>query len=161
MFFSLTMRNASSASLARTAVTFSTFFFPRRIASENATVRRTAVGASTSSITILKPARYNLKAMPEARSPAPRITTSIFSPHSTYAAIFLYYKSSSYIPATLRLPTIFISNASFSAGSIAHARPQSALISTGVGISRPGISCSLHICSQVSASCVESNATTI
>ena len=58
----------------------STLVSPRRMASEKHTVRRMEVGTGRSHITTRIPARKRRSAMPEAMSPAPRITTSMQTP---------------------------------------------------------------------------------
>ena len=69
--------STSSGVFARTAVTSSTVVSPKRMACEKQTVRRMAVGCGRSVITTARPARQRRSATPEARSPAPRINTSI------------------------------------------------------------------------------------
>ena len=69
----------TSSSTARRAETPSTAISPRRTASEKQTVRRMEVGAAVSHRTASIPARYNRSAVPVARSPPPRITTSMSS----------------------------------------------------------------------------------
>ena len=68
---------ADAALSHSTPRTSSTQTAPRRIASEKHTVRRMDVGTARSHITTCMPARKRRSAMPEAMSPAPRITTSI------------------------------------------------------------------------------------
>ena len=67
---------------ARTAVTSSTVNRPVVRACEKQTVLRMAVDRSKSVITTSMPARLRRSAMPEARSPAPRISTSMDIPPS-------------------------------------------------------------------------------
>ena len=68
---------ACAASLASTAETPSTWVFPKRTASLNATVLRTVRGCGTSVITAEMPERTKRSAIALAISPAPRITASI------------------------------------------------------------------------------------
>ena len=68
---------AASVSGANRAVTPSTVTCPSRMASQKATLRRMARGLGRSVITTCRPLRSSRRAMPLARSPAPRITTSI------------------------------------------------------------------------------------
>ena len=69
----------SRAVLQHTPTASSTVVFPKRIACEKQTVLRMAVGCGRSVMTTGKFARCSRSAAPEARSPAPRISTSISS----------------------------------------------------------------------------------
>ncbi|SCJ62100.1 Uncharacterised protein [uncultured Blautia sp.] len=75
--FSCKRAIAASGVSARRAVTSSTFVSPNTMAWEKATVRRMAVGAGISVIITDICALFSRRAIPVAKSPAPRMITSM------------------------------------------------------------------------------------